>query len=102
MDEGESDEAGLRRELREELGLSGFELGPLLWSREQWFLDEPGHCGQRENVYLVRVDTFAVSPELDPALEGVQEHGWLEPDEIASLPTRPDDLAERIRSASGW
>ena len=31
---GESDEAALRRELREELGLREPELGPLLWERE--------------------------------------------------------------------
>ncbi len=95
-DEGESDEAALRRELREELGLREFDLGPLLWFREQHFLDEPGHCGQRENVYLVRVQSFEPKPELDLAAEGCHEIRWLTPDEVAGLPTRPDDLAERL------
>jgi 8-oxo-dGTP pyrophosphatase MutT (NUDIX family) len=100
-DPGESDEEALRRELREELGLRRFELGPLLWTREQWFRDEPGHCGQRENVYLVRVDAFEPAPELDLAAEGCHELRWLTAAEVTGLPTRPVDLAARLRSASG-
>jgi 8-oxo-dGTP pyrophosphatase MutT (NUDIX family) len=93
----ESDEDGLRRELSEELGLTGFELGPQLWSREQWFRDEPGHCGQRENVYLVRVEPF--EPVLHDGLvaEGCHELRWVTAEEAATLPTRPADLAERLR-----
>ena len=98
---GESDEDGLRRELREELGLRDFELGPLLWQREQWFRDEPGHCGQRENVYLVRVEAFDPVPELELAEEGVHEVGWFTAGQLAQMSTRPDDLAERLRNASG-
>jgi double-stranded uracil-DNA glycosylase len=97
---GESDEEALRRELREELGLRDFELGPLLWTRERWFRDEPGHCGQRENVYLVRVDAFEPAPELELADEGCHEVRWVAAGEAAALPTRPEDLAERLRIAS--
>ena len=96
-DHGESDEAALRRELREELGLRDVELGPLLWSREQYFRDEPGHCGQRENVYLVRVESFEPAPELDLAAEGCHEVRWFAVDELEGVPTRPDDLAARLR-----
>jgi 8-oxo-dGTP pyrophosphatase MutT (NUDIX family) len=98
MDPGESDEEALRRELREELGLTDFEIGPLLWHREQWFRDEPGHCGQRENVYLVRVPAFEPAPELDLAEEGAHEWRWVTADEAEALPTRPDDLADRLRT----
>jgi len=97
-DPGESDEPALRRELREELGLRDFELGPLLWTREQWFRDEPGHCGQRENVYLLRTASFELAPELDLAAEGCHELRWLTADEVGRLPTRPDDLAKRFSS----
>jgi 8-oxo-dGTP pyrophosphatase MutT (NUDIX family)/G:T/U-mismatch repair DNA glycosylase len=96
-DAGESDEQALRRELREELGLEDFELGPLVWTREQWFRDEPGHCGQRENVYLVRTAPFEPAPELDLAVEGCHEVRWLAPEEVEGLPTRPDDLAGQLR-----
>lgn len=95
-DAGESDEHALRRELREELGLRAFDVGPLLWTREQWFRDEPGHCGQRESVYLVRVDAFDPEPEADLAAEGCHELRWVTAAEAAALPTRPDDLAERL------
>jgi G:T/U-mismatch repair DNA glycosylase/ADP-ribose pyrophosphatase YjhB (NUDIX family) len=101
-DAGESDERALRRELREELGLEEYELGPLLWTREQWFVDEPGYGGQRENVYLVRVPAaFEPAPELDLTDEGCQEQRWFTADELEGLTTRPADLAERLRSASG-
>jgi len=98
MDPGESDEQALRRELREELGLTDFEIGPLLWHREQWFRDEPGHCGQRENVYLVRAPAFEPAPELDLAAEGAHEWRWVTADEAEELPTRPDDLGDRLRA----
>jgi 8-oxo-dGTP pyrophosphatase MutT (NUDIX family) len=94
---GESDEVALRRELREELGLRDVEVGPTLWTREQWFRDEPGHCGQRETVYLVRVERFEPAPELDLAAEGCHEMRWFAADELEGVPTRPDDLAARLR-----
>jgi 8-oxo-dGTP pyrophosphatase MutT (NUDIX family) len=96
----EMDEQALRRELHEELGLTDFDVGPLLWTRESWFGDEPGHCGQRENVYLVRVPPFEAAPASDPAAEGIQEQRWFTLDELGELPTRPRDLAERIRAAA--
>ena len=37
IDEGETIESALRRELAEELGLDDFELGPELWTREHTF-----------------------------------------------------------------
>ncbi|MEN3342106.1 MAG: double-stranded uracil-DNA glycosylase [Actinomycetota bacterium] len=98
---GESDEAALRRELREELGLRDFELGPLLWHDARWFLDEPGHCGQRDHVYLVRVQPFEPAPELELETEGCHELRWLTAAEAGSLPTRPSDLARRLSCASG-
>lgn len=37
LEAGESAEAGLRRELHEELGLNSFVMGPLLWRRQHTF-----------------------------------------------------------------
>ena len=94
---GETDIQTLRRELREECGLTEFEQGPLLWTFEIRGLEEPGHGGATHRTYLVRVPAFENAPELDPGLEGSHEQRWFTVDELAGVPTRPDDLAERLR-----
>src|SRR5690348_7222469 len=93
---GETDEQTLRRELEEEIGLVGFEIGPLLWERSGWTLDEPGFGSFLSRVYLVRVDSFE-PPHLTEALE----LRWFSIAELAGVATRPPDLAERISRASG-
>jgi double-stranded uracil-DNA glycosylase len=93
---GESDEATLRRELREEVGLERFELGPLLWELQSWTLDEVGYGSGVSRVYLVRVETFE-----PPHLTEAREVRWFTREELEGLSTRPLDLAERVSSASG-
>jgi double-stranded uracil-DNA glycosylase len=88
---GESDEAALRRELQEEVGLVGFELGPLLWELRGWTLDEPGYGSFLSRVHLVRVHSFE-----PPHLTEAQEFRWFLPEELERVSTRPLDLAERI------
>jgi 8-oxo-dGTP diphosphatase len=60
VDEGETDGAALRRELAEEAGLDGFELGPIVWTRRH-LLEFGDWDGQVERYYLVR------APGADPA-----------------------------------
>ena len=62
---GEDDEATLRRELDEELGVTGAEIGPHIWTRLHIipFLDGQWD-GQRDNVYLVRTAAFEPRPRL--------------------------------------
>ncbi|HET7568059.1 MAG TPA: NUDIX domain-containing protein [Gaiellaceae bacterium] len=93
---GESDEETLRRELAEEVGLEGFELGPLLWEIANHDADDPAFGGGLSRVYLVRVGDFE-----PPHLTEAHESRWFSPDELAAVSTRPPDLAERISSASG-
>ena len=95
-EQGEDDEQTLRRELDEEIGLVGFELGPLLWENEGWTLDEPGFGSFLSRVYLVRVERFE-----PPHLTEAHELRWFAPAELAAVSTRPLDLAERLSSASG-
>jgi double-stranded uracil-DNA glycosylase len=93
VDAGESDEEALRRELREELGIEQFELGPLLFERMRHFLLEPGHSGQMNRYYLVRVPAFearVVSEALDAR--------WFALDELP----RSHDREQLLSSASGW
>ncbi|MGH2977658.1 MAG: uracil-DNA glycosylase family protein [Gaiellaceae bacterium] len=94
---GESDEQTLRRELEEEVGLAGFELGPLLWDLDGWTLDEPGFGSFLSRVYLVRVERFE-----PPHLTEAHELRWFTTAELEQVPTRPQDLAERLSSASDW
>ena len=81
-DPGEADEAALRRELSEELGLDDFQVGPLLWEREHEFDPPLAHRGQRERVYLVRVEPFEPRPRVDLSVEHVGDMRWWTLDEL--------------------
>jgi double-stranded uracil-DNA glycosylase len=96
IDPGESDEAALRRELREELGLDDVEVGPLLFERERHFLGEPGYGGQTNRSYLVRVPSLEAR-----VISEAEEACWFALDELETLPTSPYDLPELLRSAIG-
>jgi TDG/mug DNA glycosylase family protein len=96
VDPGESDSEALRRELREEIGLTAFELGPLLFEREHHFpIEDFG--GQRNRYYLVRVPRF----EVEQLGEGTEAR-WFTVDELRALPDPPRDIEELLSFASGW
>jgi TDG/mug DNA glycosylase family protein len=94
---GENDEQTLRRELEEEIGLVGFQLGSLLWELGGWTLDEPGFGSFLSRVYLVRVARFE-----PPHLTEAHEACWFPIAELGSVSTRPPNLEERLSSASDW
>jgi 8-oxo-dGTP pyrophosphatase MutT (NUDIX family) len=58
LEPGESPEAGLRRELKEELGLEDFAMGPLLWLRQHTFKWGDRRLCQHEQLYAVHVPRF--------------------------------------------
>lgn len=65
VEETESDEHALRRELAEEAGLAEFELGPLVWTRTHHVPLGGGRWdGQTERYYLVRTRPFEPAPHL--------------------------------------
>ncbi|MET0144854.1 MAG: NUDIX domain-containing protein [Ilumatobacteraceae bacterium] len=85
---GEDDEATLRRELHEELGLAPDEIGPHVWTRthEIPFIDGRWD-GQRDHVYLVRTEAFEPRPALSweqLRAERVHELRWWTPTELAA------------------
>ena len=65
IEPGESPTEALRRELDEELGLSGVEIGPHVWSRLHVipFIDGKWD-GQRESIHLVRTPAFEPQPRM--------------------------------------
>ncbi len=58
LEDGETEEEGLRRELQEELGLSDFTIGPLVWRRHHTFNWGSRRISQREEYRIVHVDRF--------------------------------------------
>ena len=86
LEDGEADEAAIARELDEEVGLSGFELGPCVWTREHVIPLFGGRWdGQRERFYLVRSATFTPQPRLTAdqlAAENVVGMRWWDPSEL--------------------
>ncbi len=65
IEEDETDEEAIRRELAEEIGLEIFELGSHLWTRTAHIpLDGGTWDGEVERIYLVRTVHFEPAPRL--------------------------------------
>ena len=107
IDEHESVEQAIRRELDEELGLVDVELGPWIWTREHVFPFWDGSWdGQVERYVLVRTRAFEPVPRFSPeelAAEFVTGMRWWTVDELAGsdelfAPRRlPELVAELLR-----
>jgi ADP-ribose pyrophosphatase YjhB (NUDIX family) len=82
--EGETHEQGLRRELHEELGLTEFDLGPEIWTRQPVFAWMGRILRAPERIYLVRVDEHEPIPSVDLRAEAVHEVRWWTLDELES------------------
>jgi 8-oxo-dGTP pyrophosphatase MutT (NUDIX family) len=62
LEPGETQEQAARRELAEEAGLDGVELGPLVWTRTHVFELGVDWDGQTEVYFLVRTPPFEPRP----------------------------------------
>ena len=86
MEPDEDDEATLRRELEEELGLVDVDIGPHIWNRLHIIPFVDGNWdGQRDQVHLVRTDAFEPQPRLSweqLRAERLHEMRWWTLDEI--------------------
>ncbi|OFW72465.1 MAG: hypothetical protein A2Y55_02760 [Actinobacteria bacterium RBG_16_68_12] len=88
IEEGETDERAVRRELAEEAGLEEFELGPLVWTRTHHVPLGGGRWdGQTERYYLVRTPSFEPVPLLswdELRAEGMTAIRWWTPAELGA------------------
>ncbi len=103
LEVGESHVDALRRELQEEIGLVGHDIGPHIWTREHHFPFLDGNWdGQREHIHLVGVDHELVPrPALswdDLHNEYLYEIRWWTTDELRASDAHfvPFDLATLV------
>jgi 8-oxo-dGTP diphosphatase len=86
VEDGETDEHALRRELAEEAGLEAFELGPLVWTRTHRLPMGGGRWdGQTERYYVARTARFEPLPRLtweELRSEGMTAVRWWTLDEL--------------------
>ncbi len=86
IEEGETDEQAIRRELEEEAGLVDFDLGPLVWIRTHHVPLSGGRWdGQTERYYLVHTAPFEPAPKLswdELRAEGMTAVRWWTPAEL--------------------
>jgi 8-oxo-dGTP diphosphatase len=88
LEPGETHLDALGRELEEEVGLVGAQIGPQIWHRLHIvpFLNGE-YDGQRERIFLVRCDAFEPEPQLSweqMNAEFVHELRWWTVGEIAA------------------
>lgn len=103
LEPGESHMDALHRELAEELGMEGADIGPHIWDRVHVipFLDG-GWDGQRDRIHLVRTDAFEPRPRLSWEqlhAERMFEVRWWRLDELHDgLPFVPGSLRDHLQT----
>ena len=100
VQEGETDEQALRRELLEEVGLRDFELGDRVFERTHVLPGTPNIRIQHDRFYEVRVGSLEVAPTIDLEAENVTGHRWWTLAELEATAERysPPELPELVRA----
>jgi 8-oxo-dGTP pyrophosphatase MutT (NUDIX family) len=99
LEPGETQDEGLRRELAEELGLTAFEAGPVVWRRHHTFDWGERRISQREEYRVVHTERF-VPVMTDPVEAEVLEcFRWWPIDDLDTAAERftPLSLADILR-----
>lgn len=107
LEPGETHLDALHRELAEEVGLAGVDIGPHIWNREHIipFLDGRWD-GQRDRVFLVHTERFEPTPRLSweqLRAERLHELRWwtadalrAAPEDVTFAPGRMPELIHRL------
>jgi len=100
LEQGETHEQAALREMHEETGLMGVELGPCVWTRTHTFPWMGKMYCQRERFFLVRVDGHDVDPagHTDEELVVLTQHRWWTADEIRAA----TDIEFAPRGMGDW
>jgi 8-oxo-dGTP pyrophosphatase MutT (NUDIX family) len=104
MEEGESPEDTLRRELFEETGLKDFEVGPKVWTRDHSDTWEGRPFRQVESLYLIETPRFPPTTEHQPEPVEIRAfrgfHWWpleeIEESEEIFVPARMGPLLRNL------
>jgi 8-oxo-dGTP pyrophosphatase MutT (NUDIX family) len=98
LESGETTEQCLRRELREELGLVQFELGPLVWRRQHTFNWAHRRICQRESYHVVRVEKFEPCMTDEVESKVLERFQWWRAHDLslAGEPLTPLSLADIV------
>jgi len=99
VNQGETLEQTIRRELAEEAGLVDFELGPEIWRRDPTYAWYGRIYHQRERIHLVRVEEHEPAPTIDLAAEHVHDVRWWTLPELEAAEEQlvPQSLPQRLR-----
>jgi len=95
LDPGETIEQGLRREMREELGLTDFAIGPVVWRRHHTFDWGDKRISQREEFRVVHTRKFEPLMSDEVELKVFDTFRWWPLSELAGAqePLTPRALA---------